>query len=63
MGGDEYRTCDVGGWTGIAPRCEFTRCPSLPAVANADVKEIPGSGGVNRLGAKVNKCSDGNVEV
>ena len=21
--GDRYRTCQCGGWTGMAPRCEF----------------------------------------
>ena len=54
MEGSEERTCADGGWTGAAPRCEFTRCPDPEPVANAaELKQIPGPAGDNRLGAKV----------
>jgi len=53
MGGSKERICDVDGWTGTAPKCEFTRCPEPDSVENGELKEIPGEDGRNRLGAKV----------
>lgn len=53
MGGSKERICDVDGWTGTPPKCEFTRCPEPDSVENGELKEIPGEDGRNRLGAKV----------
>jgi hypothetical protein len=55
--GSEERLCEEGGWSGQAPRCEFTRCPDPDPVENAEVKQIPGPAGDNRLGSKVRDLS------
>jgi len=56
--GSEERLCEEGGWSGQAPRCEFTRCPDPDPVENAEVKQIPGPAGDNRLGSKVRDFSN-----
>ncbi len=53
MEGSEERVCEDGGWSGQPARCEFTRCPDPEPVENAEVKQVPGPAGENRLGSKV----------
>jgi len=62
MNGDEHRVCEIGGWSGEAPSCEYTKCPDPDLVDNSDLKEIPADAGHNRLGAKViYTCRPGHV--
>jgi len=61
-GGSAERTCDDGGWTGSPPLCEQAVCKSPGLVPNAKLKEIPGTAGINTLGAKlIYTCDVGHV--
>ena len=62
MDGDERRVCGADGWSGVAPTCQYTRCPDPVVVNNSQLKEIASDQGKSRLGSKViYTCDPGHV--